>query len=376
MSSLTQSLQLAAVDGSVIEVALSDDRWEAFVGAHPEGLVYHLPVWLKALAHEHERQHLCLGFEDSSGKLRGVLPLLATRGLPLSRSAITARRLSSLPRTPVSGPLAVDAEAAAALVRAAVDRVRANPGTRLELKVGSPCCDGLEEGLVRIPWRYSYVLRLPAFPENLRFGNSRNHSRIEWAVRKAMGRGVRVRAAESQADLSSWYRLYLDTMRRQVVPPRPFRFFQALWNFMRPQGLATLLLAEQTEGRKRSLLAGSVFLKFGRTVFYAFNGSRRDALHLRPNDMIQYEAIHDACRHGFEVYDLGEVAQGGVGLANFKSKWGAEEKALYRYYYPPVQEAGEVATRSGFVRAAAEAAWQRLPLAWTAGIGAAVYRFM
>ena len=376
MSSRTQSLQVAAAGGSVIELALSDDRWEAIVGAHPEGLVYHLPVWLKALAHEQERQHLCLGFEDGSGKLCGVLPLLATRGLPLSRSAITARRLSSLPRTPVSGPLAVDAEAAAALVHAAVDRVRANPGTRLELKVDSPCCDGLVEGLIRVPWRSSYVLPLPASPENLRFGNSRNHARIEWAVRKAVGRGVRVRAAESQADLSSWYRLYLDTMRRQVVPPRPFRFFQALWNLMRPQGLATLLLAEQTEGRKRSLLAGSVFLKFGRTVFYAFNGSRRGALQLRPNDMIQYEAIHDACRHGFQVYDMGEVAQGAVGLANFKSKWGAEETTLYRYYYPPVQEAGEVATRSGFVRAAAEAAWQRLPLAWTAGLGAAVYRFM
>ena len=49
MSSRTQSLQVAAVGGPVIEVALSDDRWEAFVGAHPEGLVYHLPVWLKAL---------------------------------------------------------------------------------------------------------------------------------------------------------------------------------------------------------------------------------------------------------------------------------------------------------------------------------------
>ena len=156
MSSRTQSPQLGAVAGRVIEVALGDDRWGAFVGAHPEGLVYHLPVWLKALAHEHERQHLCLGFQDSSGQLRGVLPLLATRGLPLSRGATMGRRLSSLPRTPVSGPLAVDAEAAAALVRGAVDLVQANPGTRLELKVGSPCCDGLEEGLVRVPWRSSY----------------------------------------------------------------------------------------------------------------------------------------------------------------------------------------------------------------------------
>ena len=60
--------------------------------------------------------------------------------MPFSTSARTGRRLSSLPRTPVAGPLALNERAVAALVSAAIDRVRGEVGTRLELK---PSWDGL-----------------------------------------------------------------------------------------------------------------------------------------------------------------------------------------------------------------------------------------
>ena len=83
------------------------------------------------------------------------------------------------------------------------------------------------------------------------------------------------------------------------------------------------------------MLAGSIVLGFGRTAFYAFNGRLRSALALRPNEVLQWEAIHDACRRGFERYDLGEVTGGNEGLAEFKRKWGADEVQMHRYYHPP-----------------------------------------
>jgi len=362
---------------SVVQIdTTTDPRWEAFVASHPDALVYHHPAWLQVLEREYGRRPLGLACEDAEGRLVGVLALLHTRGLPLGGGGSrTGRRLSSLPRTPVAGPLAADPTAAAALVRAAVERVRAEPGTRLELKPWAADLDGVVDGLARAAWRSTFVMHLPESPEELRFGTSRNHARIKWAVGKAARLGIRVRCAETEADLRAWYGLYLETMRLHVVPPRPYRFFKAAWDLLRPRGLLRLLIAEAA-GRP---LAGSIFLMSGRTVWYAFNGSRREDLGLRPNDLIQWQALHDACRAGYRYYDLGEVADCHAGLAEFKSKWGAVARRLDRYYYPALggrEHDDDAPETAGRLRRLASTAWRRLPLGTTARLGDLAYAYL
>src|SRR5260370_40718101 len=105
------------------------------------------------------------------------------------------------------------------LLQAVVERVREEPRACLQLKLFSNPLDGLVEGVVGIPWSTTYRLELPEQPENLRFGNSRNHSRIRWAINKATRLGVEVRPAETERELRAWYELYLHTMRRFAVPP-------------------------------------------------------------------------------------------------------------------------------------------------------------
>src|SRR5439155_13483954 len=188
------------------------------------------------------------------------------------------------------------------------------------------------EGLVRVPWRQTFVLELPGDPEKLHFGDARNHSRIRWSVNKAAKLGVQVRTAEDEHDLKAWYQLYLETMRWNAVPPRSYRFFEALWRELHAVGRMRLLLADQRVDGQSRLLAGSIILSYGHTAFYAFNGCRRDAFSLRPNDIIQWHAIHHACRGGFRRYDLGEVSEEQPMLAYFKSKWGTNPLRLYLYY--------------------------------------------
>lgn len=355
----------------------ADPRWEAFVAIHPDGLIYHHPAWLRVLKKEYGNRFVGLLCEDAAGLCRGILPLFYTRGLPLRKGGeVTGCRLSSLPRTPVAGPLALDSQAAATLLYAALERVRQHPDMRLQLKASSTQLDGLVEGLVGIPWRQSYILELPQKPEELHFGNARNHARIKWAVNKAAKLGVEVRLAETEEELRAWYTLYLDTMRWHAVPPRSYRFFKTCWDLLRPNGFMRLLVAEQkTEQGK--LLAGSIFLMFGQTVFYAFNGRCQKALALRPNDAIQWRAIHDACRDGFRRYDFGEVAEENQGLAEFKGKWGAEVAWLYRYYYPAPQalEPATFTASSGLHRLAL-ATWRHLPLKATAFLGNWFYSYL
>ena len=355
----------------------SDPRWDEFVAGHPDGHVYLHSAWLRCLAAEYERPLVALCAEDADGALTGVLPLVATRGMPFARrSATVGARLSSLPRTPLAGPLATDRETAAALLAAALAQAREHAGARLQVKRAAADLDGLVADIGGAPWRVSYVLSLPGDEGELRFGNSRNHGRIKWAVNKARKEGVTVRVANDLADVHAWYPLYLKTMREVVVPPRPLRLFEAMWREMEPQGAMRLYVAEQ-EGS--GMIAGSIVLGLGRTAFYAFNGRLRSALALRPNEVLQWEAIHDARRRGFERYDLGEVVEGRAGLAEFKRKWGADEVRLHRYYHPPPEPSGESEEdedEGGALRRAAMSVWPRLPLGATRIAGDVAYRWL
>jgi hypothetical protein len=353
----------------------TDPRYEAFVAGHPDAFVYHHPAWLQVLERENRARPVCLAYEDSAGRLSGVLALLPTRGLPFG-GQLTGRRLSSLPRTPVAGPLASDAEAAAALILAAKERIADRRDIQLQIKMASDELNGLVDGVAGGRWRPYYVVELPDRVEDLRFGSSRRHARIRATVNKATRLHLRVREADSERDLRAWYELYLETMRWHALPPRPYRFFQAAWELLRPRGFLRLLLAELHEKHDVRLFAGSIFLLFGSTFFYAFNGTSRQNSSLSANDVIQWRAIHDACRQGFRYYDLGEVPEGHHGLAEFKGKWGSRRKCFYRYYYPAPRKFESGAVSTNRTTQLMISIWRKLPLKATTVMGDWIYRYL
>ena len=377
----------------------SDSRWEQFISSHPDAFIYHHPDWLIALEEEYEAKCISLACEDESHQLRGILPLFGTKGLPfrLGRHA-TNSRLSSLPRTPVAGPLTLDDDAARELTSYAVQLARSLSGTQLEIKTQVAGLDDSVEDLSCLPWRPTYVDELPSavdrkpwkkfwenvrLPRNcgpckgcrrLRFGNAKQQHRVNWAVNKAMKLGLEVREADSEQDLEKWYALYLETMRHNAIPPRSYRFFLSLWSSMQPKGRLRLLVAEQELNGSKRMIAGSILLKYGQTVFYAFTGCVPEDLCLHPHDLIQIESIREACKGGFRWYDFGEVAEDHEALAQFKKKWGAEPRPQYRYYSPAIAEnassAGSVST------SIARRIWRRLPVRATQTLGDLIYRYL
>ena len=89
-------------------------------------------------------------------------------------------------------------------------------------------------------------------------------------------------------------------------------------------GLGYGLLA-YAEGRP---VGGAVFLRYGRTVEYKFGASQRDAQQLRPNHLLFWSAIREACEDGFEVFDFGRTDLDGDSLREFKLGWGTIEEPL------------------------------------------------
>lgn len=362
----------------IIEINLDDPRLIPFVAAHPSGTVYHHPAWLRTLSAEYNRGIMMLACESQNGHLAGIFPLMNTSGVPLSLLGELAKaRLSSLPRTPIAGPLCIGQEASHLLLSAAIDRVPQERGVRLQVKTEGPLLDSCVDDFSGVPWRKSFVLSLPEDPTELRIGSSGARCKhIRSSVRKAQSLGVRVRIASSEEDLRRWYRIYLRTMRRVIVPPRPLRFFLAMWKYMEPLGLMKVMLAERQSEGKTEMVAGSILLMHGKRVFYAFSACPAEHFPLQANDLIHWVAIHWAASSGFREYDFGEVPNDAQQLAAYKAKWGGEERQLYRYYYPQmISESPDFSVLSRRQKLL-ERVWQLLPLHVTAHLGDLIYSYL
>jgi len=376
----------------------TDPRWQQFVCAHPGAVVFHRPSWLAALESEYSQKCVSLACADERGRIHAILPLFYTKGLGLRMGGLaTGRRLSSLPRTPVAGPLALTPEAEAEIIQYAVELARSQ-GAQLEIKSHLSHLERSSRALFCIAWRPTFVDELPPsqqtapwndFEENgreprtcsscdgcrrLRFGNARRQHRVNWAVRKAIKSGLTVREAETEEDLHRWYNLYLLTMRQNAVPPRPYRLFHSLWSSLQSAGKMRLLVAEQEQFGRKKMIAGSILLEFGQTVFYSFTGCAVEDFVLHPHDILQIEAIRGACRRGFRWYDFGEVAEDHATLTQFKTKWGGSPQPLYRYYSPaPAQRAPAGPSPLTLV---GRRIWRQLPTKLTSVLGDLIYRRM
>lgn len=366
-SSVFVAAQQHAGQFEVIDLSPEDPRWEDFISGQPSALPYHHPAWSEVLRETFGYRLAALGCVNSAGHLTGVLPLAEKKSL------LAGRHLSSLPNTPVAGPLVVDRGSLAALLSGAAARVDDSAVEWLQLKVEGPAVDGVTPGFSGGSWRTAYVLNLPGSPEHLRFGGSRHNSAIQRNIRKAARLGVEIRAASSVSDIRRWYQLYLVTMRSHSIPPRPLRLFEVIWDRLVPLGLARLLLAERSAYGPPQLLAGCFFLACNSTVSYAFNGRDPAQLRFRPNDAIHWKAMTEACQAGRRRYDFGEVSDRDEGLTRFKEKWGAVPVDLYRYHYPRQREVERGMLAPGPFRRGAELAWRHLPLPVTAALGGLIY---
>jgi len=329
------------------------------------------------LEKEYNRKAIILACLDEESRLKGILPLLPTLGVPFKlNKPVTARRYSSLPRTPLGGILFDNEAVKEKLIRAAIKKVSGSDAACLQLKSYSSNLENGIDELKKILWRNSFYLQLPENPEEIKFGNKEHRRKIKWAVKKAKGAGIYLRELETEKDLNNWYKLYLETMRQHFVPPRPFAFFRSLKEHLLENSFMKILLAEENFQGKRRLLAGSMFLHYNDTVFYSFNGRSRRGLSLHANDLIQWEAINLACRKGYRFYDMGEVCEHNAGLAQFKNKWGCDSKPVYHYYFTSSESYDDqnldIADDVKFSRYI----WQKMPLGITKYMGTIVNRYL
>jgi CelD/BcsL family acetyltransferase involved in cellulose biosynthesis len=310
---------IAAVDdvagAPLSELALDDPRWISFVSSRLDSTPFHYPAWPKLLAE-------CYGFRAFA--LATVDQGRIGAGFPVVEIPRVGRppRWVSLPFTDACAPLADAGAPEDRLVAGANRAVADGLASRVELR-GEVTGPTVQRQIVA----FRHVLQLSRDPEQL-FTTFRK-SRVQRGIRQAerlVGEGnLSIRRAEREDDIAgSFYRLHLGTRRRLGVPVQPRRFFRLLWQRILEPGLGFALLAS-SGGRP---IAGAVFLAGGRQCVYKFGASEREAQRLRPNHLLLWTAIREACTSGYEQFDFGRTDLDGHNLREFKLGWGTVEDPL------------------------------------------------
>ena len=256
-------------------IQIGDPRWLSFVSAQPEATIFHHPAWSQLLA-ESYGYHPSISVMERDGEIIAGLPLMDVE------SRLTGRRKVALPFSDFCPPLSRDIALLPKYIEALQEQQRAENWTPLTVHWDLPRAEGVypRETVAR------HVTTLTHDPEQLR---RRFRSNVQRLIRQAEHASLTIRLSRTWVDVCAFYNLHLVTRRRQGTPIQPLRFFRLLWERIVGRGLGFVILANHDESAR--YIAGAVFLHWNKTLTYKYGASLPDALHLRPNNLIMWEAL-------------------------------------------------------------------------------------
>jgi peptidoglycan pentaglycine glycine transferase (the first glycine) len=127
--------------------------------------------------------------------------------------------------------------------------------------------------------------------------------KTRYNIRLAEKKGVVIRPVQEQSDLDTFYRILVETARRDGFLIRPLRYFADIAEHLGSRGQARYFLAE-ADGRA---IAGALLLTIGPVAWYAYGASANQDRHLMPNHLMQWTLIRWAKDHGCRLYDFRAV---------------------------------------------------------------------
>lgn len=301
------SIRIARID------PVSDERWDAFVDKHPNGLVCHLSGWQRALesAFAHIKNYCLVLLDDGDGQILAGLPIY------LVRSRFLGNRLVSVPFATLSHPLTNSADQTAVFlpeIARIASRLRVSTvDIRVNLN-GGEFPSHPDYTVVRHFKHHFLVLSEPLDEIQKRLHKT--------CVRRVLNRcrrtGLKLRVAEDANGVLLFYQFYLLTRKRLGLPPQPLQFFQELWDQFAPAQKIRILHA-LWEGKP---IASILLFCFRKRMSWEAVGVAPSYSHLHPNHFLLWEAIQMAHREGFEIFDLGRTSSQNLGLMQFKDRWG------------------------------------------------------
>ncbi len=318
------------------------------------GSFFHTSFWARVL-HDSYGYRPCYLTEIHDGKVATLVPLMEVR------SFLTGKRGVSLPFTDYCEPIIADQDAGRNILEFLQAYGEREKWKHWELRGG-------ERFWNKTPvssFYYRHFLKLStdvdAVFAKLKSSTKRN---IEKAIREK----VTVTHTNTLEAVKTFYHLHCLTRKKHGVPPQPFHFFQLVYDHIISRGHGQVVLAFH----RGNAIAAAVYLHFGNEALYKFGASDSKYLHVRPNDLLMWEAIQWYCRKGYTQFCFGRTEPENEGLRQFKKGWGAEETVI-RYFRYSVRNK-EFRTEPASSAAISPMIFRRMPIFLATLVGKALYR--
>ena len=288
----------------------SDADWDRLVTSHPDSSFFHSAAWARVLCKTYGHKPMSLLF-CQSGEPTALVPLLEVS------SPFTGRRGVSLPFTDFCDPLFFRRCDSNTVLKLLGELARSRRWRHFEIRAGSAVPFRVTPSLTF----YGHRLDLQSGPEALFAAFSGS---VRRAIRKAQRSDVTIEIQQSEKSIREFYGMHSRTRRRHGLPPQPISFFLNILNLIIKPGSGFIVLAKQGD---RSA-AGAIFVHKGNKAVFKFGASDERLTHLRPNNLIFWEAIKLLVEQGFEELHFGRTSLGNEGLRRFKLSWGATEQLI------------------------------------------------
>src|SRR5271157_375567 len=296
---------------------ISNETWQSFLTTQSKANIFHHPAWSNLIANCYGYRPFIAAVYGSGGEIKAGLPMIEIS------QPFSGLRWVSLPFTDHCAPLYVDQDSLRDLLENIHKASRARGASALEYRWNHSFDNALSENP-------DYFLHTIPLSQDFHLVQSRFHAMHRRNAVTAQKRGIRIEYGNDIADLKDFYKIHVQTRRRQGVPVQPYRFFELIWKHLFELDLGFVMKAYQNS----NCLAAAVFLKFNQTITYKYGASLQEGLSLRPNDLLFSTSIQWACENGFTLFDLGRTDIDNPGLCRFKKGWGADEMPLNYYNIP------------------------------------------
>jgi len=329
--------------------------WDEFVRAQPEATFFHLSAW----RHVIERgfgHHTHYVLAERDGTIAGILPLAQVK------TRLFGNALVSVPFCVYGGPLATDAEAAAALAAHAAGLMRQLDVPVLEFRGREPLpwLDETEwpaRSDLYVTFRKKFTgddaANLKAIPRKQRA-----------MVRKGIDRGL---VSVVDTDPDRLFRIYAESVRNLGTPVFSRHYFRLLVElFSDAIDIVTVLDGDEA-------IASVLNFYFRDEVLPYYGGGRALARERYGNDFMYWEVMRRAAARGLRLFDFGR-SKLGTGAYAFKKNWGFTPAPLhYRFHLAPGAEIPDLNPLNPKYRLFI-AAWKRLPLPIANALGPPIVR--
>lgn len=332
-----------------------DREWNDFLARQPQGSFYHLYEWRQVNERALGHRNAFLMARDADNNIRGLLPLTFVS------SPLFGRILCSMPFVNYGGPVVADAEAAAALVRAAQDQASEWRADYLELRCAAAMASDMPCSLRKI----SMHIDLDPDPDVLW---NKFTSKHRTNIRRSQKNELQVICGGVEL-LDSFYCVMEQSWRQLGTPLYGRSYFASIMRAL-PDHTRIFVCARGSEP-----VAVAFNGYFNGTVEGLWAGGTELSRPLQANYALYWEMIREACVRGCSRYHLGR-STAESGAEDFKKKWNATASQLYWYFHRPQGgEMPQLNVDNPKYRLAIRV-WQRLPLWMTRLIGPPLARLI